>query len=120
MSMFREQGTSPAASDANPLMNFNASGAFNPPRDLCAPRKEQGAAVRNRAPFMWAEASDDASPDATDATGDGEGLAGDEGGLEDAARGEREYVRERLRGELNREPTEEELNEWLREHTEGY
>ncbi|HEV2706806.1 MAG TPA: hypothetical protein VGV59_12835 [Pyrinomonadaceae bacterium] len=40
--------------------------------------------------------------------------------LEDAARGEREYVRERLRGELGREPTEEELNEWLREHTEGY
>jgi hypothetical protein len=43
-----------------------------------------------------------------------------DGSLEDAARGEREYVRERLRTELGREPTEEELNEWLREHTEGY
>lgn len=41
-------------------------------------------------------------------------------GLEDAARGEHEYLRERLRRELNREPTEQELNEWLRRHTEGY
>ncbi len=40
--------------------------------------------------------------------------------LEDAARGEREYVRERLRGELDRDPTEEEVNDWLRKHTEGY
>ena len=40
--------------------------------------------------------------------------------LEDAARSEREYVRQRLREELQREPTEEELDEWLRRHTEGY
>ena len=40
--------------------------------------------------------------------------------LEDAAESEREYLRTRLREELGREPTEEELNEWLREHTEGY
>ena len=40
--------------------------------------------------------------------------------LEDAARGERDYVRERLRAELGREPTEQELDEWLRDHTEGY
>jgi len=40
--------------------------------------------------------------------------------LEDAARKERDYMRERLRAELKREPTEEELNEWLRQHTEGY
>ena len=40
--------------------------------------------------------------------------------LEDAARLEREYVRQRLREELQREPTEEELDEWLRQHTEGY
>ncbi|HEX8143229.1 MAG TPA: hypothetical protein VF553_11580 [Pyrinomonadaceae bacterium] len=40
--------------------------------------------------------------------------------LEDAARDEREYVRERLREELGREPTPEELDEWLRQHTEGY
>ncbi|HEX8138555.1 MAG TPA: hypothetical protein VF544_13390 [Pyrinomonadaceae bacterium] len=36
------------------------------------------------------------------------------------ARGEREYVRERLREELGREPAQEELDEWLRRHTEGY
>src|ERR1044071_1200254 len=40
--------------------------------------------------------------------------------LEDAAQGEREYVRERLREEWKREPTEDELDEWLRQHTEGY
>ncbi len=40
--------------------------------------------------------------------------------LDDAAQSEREYVRERLREELKREPTESELDEWLRQHTEGY
>jgi hypothetical protein len=40
--------------------------------------------------------------------------------LEDVARAEREYVRQRLRAELGREPTEEEVDEWLRQHTEGY
>ena len=40
--------------------------------------------------------------------------------LEDVGRSEREYVRQRLREELQREPTEEELDEWLRRHTEGY
>lgn len=40
--------------------------------------------------------------------------------LEDAARSERNYVRERLREELKREPTEQEVDEWLRQHTEGY
>ena len=40
--------------------------------------------------------------------------------LEDAARSERSYVRERLRDELKREPTEQEVDEWLRQHTEGY
>jgi hypothetical protein len=52
--------------------------------------------------------------------GDGAGGAGDAGTLEDAARGEREYARGRVREELGREPTEEEVNEWVREHTEGY
>ena len=50
-------------------------------------------------------------------------LEGEEGGgqtLEDAGRDERDYVRGRLREELGREPTEEEIDEWLREHTEGY
>ena len=40
--------------------------------------------------------------------------------LEDAARSEREYVRQRLREELQREPTDEEVDQWLRRHTEGY
>ncbi|HEX8774338.1 MAG TPA: hypothetical protein VF735_12240 [Pyrinomonadaceae bacterium] len=40
--------------------------------------------------------------------------------LEDAARDEREYVRQRLSEELGREPTQSELDEWLRQHTEGY
>lgn len=40
--------------------------------------------------------------------------------LEDAARDEREYVRQRLRRELERDPTEEEISDWLRKHTEGY
>jgi hypothetical protein len=40
--------------------------------------------------------------------------------LKDVAATEHEYLHERLREELAREPTEEELNEWLRQHTEGY
>jgi hypothetical protein len=40
--------------------------------------------------------------------------------LDDAAQSEREYVRQRLREELKREPTDSELDEWLRQHTEGY
>ena len=40
--------------------------------------------------------------------------------LDDAAQGERDYVRRRLRDELGREPSEEEVDEWLRRHTEGY
>lgn len=40
--------------------------------------------------------------------------------LDDAAQAEREYVRQRLRDELQREPTEEEVDEWLRQQTEGY
>lgn len=33
---------------------------------------------------------------------------------------ERDFVRETLRAELGRDPSEEELNDWLREHTESY
>lgn len=40
--------------------------------------------------------------------------------LDETARKEQEYLRQRLREELKREPSEEELNEWLRQHTEGY
>ena len=43
-----------------------------------------------------------------------------DGTLDDAARREREDMRPRLRDELGREPTEEELDEWLRRHTESY
>ena len=40
--------------------------------------------------------------------------------LEEAGRTEHDYVHRRLREELGREPTEEEIDEWLRQHTEGY
>ena len=40
--------------------------------------------------------------------------------LEEVSRSEHDYLHQRLREELGREPTEEELDEWLREHTEGY
>jgi len=40
--------------------------------------------------------------------------------LNDVAENEHEYLHDRLRQELGREPTEEELDEWLRQHTEGY
>ena len=40
--------------------------------------------------------------------------------LEDAARDEREVAARRLREELSRDPTDEEIDEWLRQHTEGY
>lgn len=59
----------------------------------------------------------------TPADSPGEGTGPEDAGdapLDDAARGEREYVRRRLREELQREPTEGELDEWLRQHTEGY
>ena len=40
--------------------------------------------------------------------------------LAEVAENEHEYLVERLRKELGREPTEAELDEWLRQHTEGY
>jgi len=45
---------------------------------------------------------------------------GVDAGLDDAARDEREFIRGPLREELEREPTDEEVDEWLRQHTEGY
>lgn len=58
--------------------------------------------------------------DAVAAEGNSE-IAGDgDASLEETAAREREYLRGRLRDELRRDPTEEELDEWLREHTEGY
>jgi hypothetical protein len=47
-------------------------------------------------------------------------IADGDGKLEDVAQTEHEYLHQRLREELGREPTEDELNEWLRQHTEGY
>ena len=40
--------------------------------------------------------------------------------LQDVAESEHDYLHQRLREELGREPTEAELDEWLRQHTEGY
>jgi DNA-directed RNA polymerase specialized sigma subunit len=40
--------------------------------------------------------------------------------LADASRDEREVAADRLRGELGRDPSDEEIDEWLRQHTEGY
>ena len=45
---------------------------------------------------------------------------GDESELEQVAENEHKYLHQRLRQELGREPSEEELDEWLRQHTEGY
>ena len=62
-----------------------------------------------------------AEPERADAR-TGQGVEGDNAGdtLEDAARDERDYAREQLFKELDREPSEEEVNEWLRRQTEGY
>jgi hypothetical protein len=40
--------------------------------------------------------------------------------LADAAREEREVATDRLREELGRDPSGEEIDEWLRQQTEGY
>jgi hypothetical protein len=67
------------------------------------------AAARNLSSNFNLSLSDESqSPEADDAT------------LDEVVREEREYVRRRLREELQREPTEEEVDEWLRRHTEGY
>jgi hypothetical protein len=40
--------------------------------------------------------------------------------LSSVANEEENFVRERLSSELGRQPTQEEVDEWLREHTESY
>jgi hypothetical protein len=40
--------------------------------------------------------------------------------LSSVASDEQDFVRERLSSELGRPPTQEEVDEWLREHTESY
>jgi hypothetical protein len=52
--------------------------------------------------------------------GAAEGAQGGGESLADAARDEREVAARRLRDELGREPDEQEIDEWLRRHTEGY
>jgi hypothetical protein len=78
-------------------------------------RKEQyGGAVWKIAGMVASDSSEQSGEEAPlpDDAGDHE--------LEDAARDERDYVRQRLSEELGREPSQEELDEWLRQHTEGY
>ena len=53
-----------------------------------------------------------------DSSESGPGIGGES--LEDAARDEREVAVTRLREELGRDPSDEEIDEWLRRHTEGY
>ncbi|MDT4969457.1 MAG: hypothetical protein QOJ64_4194 [Acidobacteriota bacterium] len=40
--------------------------------------------------------------------------------LDETAVTERDYVRNRLREELKREPSEDEVDDWLRQQTEGF
>jgi hypothetical protein len=55
----------------------------------------------------------------TDESSDGDNEV-PESGLDDAAKADQEVVRERLREDLKREPSQEEIDEWLRRHTESY
>lgn len=48
-----------------------------------------------------------------------EGERGDDS-LQDLAREQLELARERLTRELGRDPTEDEIDDWLRRQTEGY
>ena len=54
----------------------------------------------------------DTSNEETDAVGDDS--------LQDLVRDERELARARAQRELGREPTEDEIDDWLRRQTEGY
>jgi hypothetical protein len=63
-------------------------------------------------------------PDESDAgaqRGREQAEAGDgDDSLQELSRDERDVARERVRSELGREPADEEVDEWLRHHTEGY
>ena len=89
---------------------------------LCGPISASVFGVIAREVFSAGDGRAASSGDAPEEepAGEGAGGAGDAGTLEDAARDEREYVRGRVREELGCEPTEEEVDEWVREHTEGY
>jgi hypothetical protein len=45
---------------------------------------------------------------------------GGDDSLQTLARDEHDYAREQLSRELGREPTEDEIDDWLRRQTEGY
>ena len=47
-------------------------------------------------------------------------MSNEDNELSGAAREGESFVREKLKEELGREPTSEEIDEWLREHTESY
>ena len=49
-----------------------------------------------------------------------EGSEGGDDSLQGLAREQRDYARERLSRELGRDPTEDEMDDWLRRQTEGY
>jgi DNA-directed RNA polymerase specialized sigma subunit len=51
---------------------------------------------------------------------DEERAGGGDDSLQNLAREQRDYARERLSGELGRDPTDEEIDDWLRRQTEGY
>lgn len=46
--------------------------------------------------------------------------AGGDDSLQDLSREQRDLARERLSRELGRDPTEDEIDDWLRRQTEGY
>ena len=46
--------------------------------------------------------------------------AGGDDSLQDLAREQRDVARERLTRELGHDPTEDEIDDWLRRQTEGY
>ncbi|MGH9930647.1 MAG: hypothetical protein ACREA9_15670 [Pyrinomonadaceae bacterium] len=48
------------------------------------------------------------------------GISGSTDELEHLAETEHAYLQQRLREDLGREPSEEELNDWLRQHTASY
>ena len=64
--------------------------------------------------------SSESGPRADTTEGQGAESSGGGESLEDAARDEREVAGLRLREELGRDPTDAEIDEWLRQHTEGY
>jgi hypothetical protein len=64
---------------------------------------------------------DTSEPSHTNAdTSDEERDASGDDSLQDLSNEQRGLARERLSAELDREPTEDEIDDWLRRQTEGY